>query len=299
MSDSVRLVNNTDQRLAMVYNGTPIVFRPQGQPGSVLDLPQAAADYIRGHLGDQVKEIKGGSYRSLVEQKKIETFYVANMSGNPDAPPFFEEDFRNKVSGAPEVKQIYNELREPQTFKARLGAFHGIVGPGSFRYRDAQGNLVLNDKPTQVSWPGKMVEIPPYGRVEVSKEQFETLLQRDAERPKHVRGMIIPSRKPSGFEPDDSDEWTIDKYRLWLSLVPATGDQAGGRDVMGPSEAEIRAQHKDLNALEMSLKLQQVRLDLLARCLLRAHNPKFTLPSEKDFRAAEARAAKQTKNDKA
>lgn len=300
MSEYVYLVNATDKPLSLVYEGTAIRFRPQGQPGSLVQLPKAAADYVRGHVGDQVKVVESASFKSLIEKPRVEVFYLANMSGNPDAPEFFEEEFVDVRTGKYEKKRTYNELREPQVFKARLGMYSGVKPPNTLRYKDGEGNMVYNKTDIQVTLPGRLIEIPPFGRVEVTREQFETLMQRDLNRPETRQGQLVKSRAPSEFEPEFNDpKWTIDNLRLWLELVPATGEKFGGKEVMGPSEADIKAANSSLSELELSMKLHEVRFDLWKRCALRAADPEFTLPKESDFNAAKARKAKGAKSESA
>lgn len=299
MSEFVHVVNNTEKRLSMVYDGAAIVFQPQGLPGSLLQLPKAAAEYVKGHLQEQVRIINGASFKSIIEKPKFEVYYVANMSGDPDAAEYWEETFRNPVTGEGEIRKVYNELRHPQSFKARLGRFSGIKPPRTLLYRDGSGNLVWNDKEIQVTLPGQIIEVPAYGRIEVTKEQFETLIGRDLSRPEHLRGQIIRSRAPTDFEPDFNDpKWTIDALRQYLELVPSTGDKMGGRDVMGKSESEIRAENEHMTPTQLAMHLHDVRYKLWARCILRAMDPQFALPSEKEFSLAQARKVKAEKQSK-
>lgn len=294
MSEFVHLVNVTDKRLSMVYDGASIVFQPSGHAGSLLQLPQSAAEYVKGHLRDQVRALDGSSFTSHIERPRIESFYVANMSGNPDSPEFFEEEFYDARDDVLKKKKTRNELKLPQTFKARLGSFSGIKPPGTLKYKSESGEYVFNGKEIQVSLPGKMLEVPPYGRVEVTREQFETLNARDQARPDHLRGQIIRSRPYSEFEPDFNAH-SIDDLRLMLELVPSTSDKVGGKEVMGLSEAEIREQNKAMTPTQLAMLLHQVRFDLWARCALRSADPQYAWPSEKDFNAAKARRGKAEK----
>lgn len=296
MSEFVHLVNVTDKRLHMVYDGAAITFQPAGHPGSLLQLPTSAAEYIKGHLRDQVRELDGSTFKSHIERPKIEAFYVANMSGNPDAPEFFEEEFYDARDQEFKKKKTRNELKMPQNFRARLGSFSGIKPPGTLRYKSANGEMVMNSNEVQVTLPGKMIEIPAYGRVEVTREQFETLAGRDYSRPAHLRGQIIRSRPYGEFEPD-FDKHGIDELRLMLELVPATGDKLGGKEVMGASEEEIRKECENLKLTptQTAMRLHQVRFDLWARCALRSADPQYHWPQEKDFAAARARKAKTVK----
>lgn len=293
----VRLMNTTTGTLRTMYDSTPIVFEPSGFPGSVLDLPKAAADYVRGHLLDQVQVLDEGSKaKSYIDRKPEEVFYVANMSGDPDAPDFFMEVYTDKKTGEETPKKVRNELKAPQTFKARLGSYSGFVGPGTLTFKGAQGEMTTNDKPQQVTWPGKLITILPYGRVEVSPSQFQTLMVRDADRAPQYRGQIIRSRKESDFEPDFNDNfWTIDNLRVWLEQVPASDTRVSGKEVMGQTEAEIIAASGNLNETQLAIKLHKVRFELCARCRLRAVDPNIPIPTEQEFKAHKARKDKTLK----
>lgn len=297
--ESVFLVNNTQKTLRIIYDGASIVFQPQGQPGSLLQLPTAAADYVRGHLRDQVKTVEGSKYESFIERPKIEYYYVANMSGDPDAPEFFEEQFETKT-GEIATKKYNNEMKQAVPFRARLGSFHGLKPPGTLRYRAANGELVLNDKEIQVSLPGKLLEIPAFGCVEVNREQFETLAWRDAARPKHMQGQIIRARPPQEFEPDyaDLEYWTIDKMRLALEMIPGNGEKPAGKEVMGPSEAELEAKCAGMTPTQKAMFLQQARFDLWNRCWRRWRQPDLPVPSRDEFQAAWARKVRAEQKSK-
>jgi hypothetical protein len=66
-----------------------------------------------------------------------------------------------------------------------------------------------------------------------------------------------------------------------------------GRDIIGPSEAEIRAQYADEDEAEIAVS--SARYDMWVRCFLRCADVRFQLPTRKDFDAALAREAKALK----
>lgn len=297
MSTVIRLMNVTPKKLRVLFEGAPISFEPTGQAGSIMDLPKEAADYVKGHLLDQVQVLEAGSRaRSLVVKTKEVSYWLANMSGDPDAPEYLEETFNDPRTGELKNKLVRNPLKTPFVFKARLGTYNGLVPPGTLKFKGNNGEMTTNMRDAQVTFPGKIVEIRPYERVEVTRGQFETLIRRDADRPKGYPPTLIPSRSPGDFEPDINDDfWSIDRLRLWLEMVPATEDKPGGNEVMGKSEAELVAENAALNPTQLAILLHKTRFELWARAIHRVMDPQFEIPSENDFRAAVARKAKADK----
>jgi len=297
----VRLLNTTDNILRLRFSGEAITFQPHGLPGSVLDLPKAAADYCVGHLGTQVQIVAQDAAISYVDQQKVERYYVANFSGNPDSPPYFEETFRNKTTGEGELRRIPNENHLPQVFTVRLGRMSDIIPAGAYRYFDKVEGWTTNKRPMQVTLPGKLLKIPPYTVVEVTRGQFETLLNIDNDRPKERRGLIKPSRPVSEFEPDYNDpKWTYDKMRAWIEQMPETNDAEAGAAVMGPSETELRKQwaEEGLDEDKIGVRLAKARYDMYARCKIRAMDNSYVLPTRAEFEAHWARKAKSEKQAK-
>ena len=288
---SVRVINRSDQRLPIPWGKSTIIFAPRGQQGSVQDLPEDAAEYCRGHYGEMLGVIEPTSgIESLIEEHKVQEFYIANMTGDPDAPEFVGEYFN--LRSQKNEKEL-NDNKQPQVLRYRLGRFNGLKEPGTWRFRGEHG-WQYNDKPVQVTIPGKLVTLAPYTRKKVTKEQMETILSCDRDTPQKLQGRVIISRPQSDFEPDFGDEfWTLDAMRTWLELVPGSGDRPMGRDVIGPSEAELRAGFADED--EADVAVNTARFDMWTRCFFRAADPRFKLPTKKDFDAALARKSKAAK----
>lgn len=298
MSDFVTLVNNTPKPLrTRTADGTPITFAPAGHGGSSVPVTRATAAYIQENLGDLVSVLTTVRPASYMERQVQRSFWIANMSGDPDAPDTFTETFQEGVDGKARDVSVRNELKQPQTYKARLGRFHGITPPGTHWCKQADGSMGWNTMPMQVTLPGKVITIPPYNCVEVNEGQFETLLRLDSELPPHKRGHLIAGRAPSDFEPNMDDPfWTLDNQRLWLELTPATDEKEAGAFVMGPSEAELRAKHPDASEDEWLAILHEARLAVWKRCRLRALDPQFDIPTKKEFDMAKARRSKSEKS---
>lgn len=299
MAERIRLLNTTDRVLRLRYGGNAIVFQPHGVPGSVVPLPKAAADYVMGHLGNQVEVVAEATAVSYVEHRKIDRYYIANFSGDPDSPEYYESKFL-KADGTEGVRRVKNEIHTPQVFKARLGRESKIVDAGAHQYVDQHsGKLTRNKKAMQVTYPGKLLTIPPYTVVEVTQGQFQTLLSMEADKPLDYPRFLRPSRPPSDFEPDYNDPWwTLDRIRMWLMETPETNEREAGQVVAGDSEKELRekwaAEGLEPDAIE--LQLEETRFKLYARSKIRAMDLDYAqLPSKSEFEASWARRAKAEK----
>lgn len=299
--DRIRLLNTTDRVLRLRFNGQSIVFQPHGVPGSVVPLPQAAANYVMGHLGNQVEVVAEAAQVSYVDQKKIERYYLANFSGDPDSPPFYETKFL-KNDGTEGSRRVKNELHTPQVFKIRLGRESKIVEAGAHIYLDAQtGKLTRNKKAMQVTYPGKALTIPPYTVVEVTKGQFETLLNMEADKPLDYPRFLRPSRPPSDFEPNYNDPyWTFARLQAMLEMLPESNEREAGSALVGPPEAELRKQWaaEGVSEDDIELRLETLRFEMYARCKIRAMDLEYVLPTKAEFDSHWARKAKAEKQSK-
>lgn len=295
----VRLLNTTDNVLRLRYNGQSIVFQPHGMPGSVHALPPNAAAYVKGQLLDQVEQIAESAAVSYVDHKKVERYYLANFSGDPDSLEFFETEYRGN-DGNIHKRKVRNEIHTPQVYRTRLGRESKIVDAGAHTYIDQQtGKPMKNRRPMQVTYPGKMISIPPFTVVEVTKGQYDTILNSEHFRPLDYPRFIRASRPPSDFEPDYNDsKWTLDRLRSYLEMLPETNEREAGAAVIGPSEAELR---KDLLAAgtdeeSIELIIEKTRFEMYARCKIRAMDLNFVLPTKSDFETHYARKAKAEKS---
>lgn len=287
MSKFVRLVNTTERRLPISFNDSEIVWEPAGQIGSVLELPKDAADYCLGHFGNLLMVVEPKN-QDFTQQEVYKEYWLANMTGDPDAWDKRPAKQYNYALQKWEVVDIINENRDPAPFISTLGRYNGFVDHW-VTYID--GEPQRNVKPTVVTIPGRRIEIPPYSRAKVTADQLTVLMQRDADAPLSTRGRIIVSRPPSEFEPDfegeNSEYWTIDKMRCWLTYMPLLGNFKAGKEVMGRSEADIRKELETnkATATKTTMEIYKTRKELWIRCFLRAANPQFILPNQKTFEA--------------
>lgn len=297
MTKYVRVVNTVDRRLPIQYGDAEIAFEPAGQFGSALELPKDAADFCLGHFGNLLMVIEPKNL-DFTNPEINKEYWIANMTGDPDAWSVRPAKQYNYAQQKWEVVEIINENRDPAPFVAALGRYNGFVDHW-VTYID--GEPQRNVKPTVVTIPGRKIEIPPYSRAKVTADQLSTLIGRDAEAPISTRGRIIVSRAPSSFEPifegEDSEYWTLDRMRFWLTYMPMLAGFKAGKEIIGKSEAAIRAplEAEKASATKIQMALHVARKETWIRCFFRAANPQFILPSRETFEKGFERFQKNDK----
>lgn len=262
----------------MSFEGEIVRFEPAGAPGAILDLPEAVADLVIEHLGGLVRELGVDvPIKSYVDVVRPESCWLANMTGDPDAPStVLVTSVVNKKTGEREPVYEPNEKKEPRTVVERMGVSHEF-----YTTQSGTGQRAIPQRP---------VIIAPYQRVEVKVGERDTIVNRDATKQAHQRGRVIMSRPPADFEP--KQDWTLDELRAWVILCDPLGEM-----VAGPSEAELRAQCEEANKTEEQtyLILHKAKTAAWQRAILRVLNPKYRLVSKKEFEAYMGRQIKAAK----
>jgi hypothetical protein len=137
----------------------------------------------------------------------------------------------------------------------------------------------------QVTLPGKPLVIPPFSVVEVTYQQFYSIMLSE-------RGNRTFFCKPSRdltWVPDYTDtEMTLDKFHVYLALFGETPAQEAGAALVPGTEAELRAQWaaEGLDDDTIEERVEGARWDAFARGRLRAMNLDHALPTQKEFEAA-------------
>lgn len=299
----VRLLSKSNKPLSIHYpdEGIDITWQPSGQPGSVVDLPEEAANFCLQHFGPLLEVLKP-EVQSLAKEEQRE-YWLANMTGDPDAwderPAEVWDRNAHGGKGALVMSTVKNGNKQPSTFVSYVGRVNDI-NKGHFVYINGQIQRQTDpDFNQSVTLPGKRLEIKPYERRQVTKTQFEVLLQRDSEQSIEYASKILESRPPSDFEPDfyDPEYWTSSKMQTWLEMTPNADGRKAGKHILGPTEAELEKETEGLGPTAKGQRLAAARYDLWTRCFFRMANPKVRLPTRKEFEAAVARKAKAAKSE--
>lgn len=266
-----RIENLSTAEQYVVLAGHKVVLAPGEQRDFEADL---AALFI-ARCAPKVREVPdiGGTVAPLTTAR---TIWLANMTGNPDAP--LEVASKKVEKGRWVDCQIPNPKREPQVLRA--------TQKGGQRFVSTNFGMT-----TSLNLLGTEVVIPPYKRIEVDYDLGNWFLGRDSSGELPSRGKVIRSRAPSEFEPNMS--WSLDDMRAYLSILDESAK-------VGPSEAQIRASTK-FKAREKDTKedaerkqngmlqaLREAKERTLKQLHFRVADPQYRLPSRIEFESFKA-----------
>jgi len=257
----VTLKNNTGVAQNVVFQGKQIILGPHEES----DFIQAVADKfieIRSPLVSVVQEEIGGVY----EDTQSEIVWVANMTGNPDAPDVIKAKLF--VNRQWQVVDTDNPKK-----KARPLVMY--CDQGSRYYTAKDGALEA------LNLPKKEIKIPPYKRRALPAIEAKWWLNRDAVNENHFRGQSIKSRPPTDFEPNakDIDEWSLDDLRAYLKLLDPGAE-------MGKSNAEVVTYAKKVGHRkedEIAAHIEEEKHLAMKRIYFRLVDPQYPVPTKKDF----------------
>lgn len=267
------LQNMTDRKFDVNYKGRARTIPPRGTLTETKDF----IAHVKKNLGNFVAELTEQATVSYVDPEPDTDMFIANMTGDPDAPiSFVLAQRKNKKTGLYEDVVEQNENRAAQVIEESLGQRHVnyegslVMGGGETTYTPIGTNTVTK--------LGKTIRILPFQRVKVPRELGYELLKRDAQRPRHQRGKLVRARAPEKFEPKMS--WSLEEKRAWLELMDDTFRK--NPSALGPTEAEIRASHPDSDVADALVA--EAGHQLYARCFHRmVVDNGSLLPSERDF----------------
>ena len=258
----------SDMELKTVKNvtGAPqsIVFRGQqftvgafGEETFEQDIAGKFIDVCGPAIID-VTEKLGATYApELVEQ----TTWVANMTGDPDAPPTVMD---RRVG--PDKKWTDVAVTNPNAAPRDVGR---EMKGGHRAYIARDGGLV------QLSLPSTHWNIPPFRRRPMPKIAANWFLNRDAHGGAG-RGAAIESRPQSDFEPDMS--WKLDDMRVYLRLLDPEAPLGYGED-----ELSKQAAKKKWDVKQAAEELRKAKQLCFKRLYFRLVNPAYRLPTKAEF----------------
>lgn len=249
----VRNLTAVDQ--SVVYKGTQITLRPKEEKPFVKEV----ADFFLAEAPLYVQEIEAENFGQPYEAPNdIADIWVANMSGDPDAPETVKVKKWHERQWS--LVDVPNPKKDPITVGRDLDL-------GMTAYTDA------SDHPAALNLGKKRIAVPPYNRRKLPLAIGEWFLERDGSQFPTMRGVCIKSRAPSTFEPNM--QWNLDDMRLYLKLTDASA-------VEGPSEAAcVRS------ATKGNVEPELVLFEAKALCMKRLHkrlvDPQYRLPNKKEF----------------
>lgn len=285
----IRILNVSENTISYRHGGKLWTFAPHGQKGSLQPVPPEVAEILLLKFGHDLQVVGAYAQRSYVPVNEIKRYYVGNFSGDPDAPKEFETIRINK-DGEERTVMVKNSIAAPRTFSRWLGREMEIKPPGSVEYIDPYLGKRTNDYPMQVTLPGRPLVIPPFSVVEVTYQQFYSIMLSE----RGNRTFFCRPSRDLTWVPSHSDpSMTLDRLHVYLSLFGETPTQEAGAALIPGTEAELRerwaAEGKTDDEIEEGI--ESARWDAFARGRLRAMNLDHALPTEKEFEAAWAKFA--------
>jgi hypothetical protein len=257
----VRLRNNTGVAQNIVHEGRQIIMGPHEEN----DFVKAVADKfleIRAPLVGIVEDEIGGVY----EEQAPDIVWVANMTGNPDAPDQVKAKlFVNRHWQMTDTDNP-NKAPRPLVLRCDMGMREYIAKDGA----------------TEALNLGKQeIRIPPYKRRPMPSSKARWWLNRDATGEPHFRGASIKSRAPTAFEPspENIDDWSLDDLRAYLKLMDPVAD-------LGRSEEQVTKDAKKRNhrkAEEIKAHVEEEKALTMKRLFFRLVNPVYPIPTRAEF----------------
>lgn len=283
-ANPIRLLNVSEVTISYRHAGKLWTFAPHGQKGSLQPVPSEVAETLLQKFGHDLQVVGAYAQRTYVPVNEIKRYYVGNFSGDPDAPKEFDTVKIDKEGNEIPIK-VKNAIASPRTYTKTLGREMEIKPPGSVKYIDPYLGERTNDYPMQVTLPGKPVVIPPFTVVEVTYQQFYSIMLSE----RGNRTFFCRPSRDLAWAPNYTDPtMTLDRFHVYLGLFGETATQEAGAALIPGTETELRdrwaAEGKTEDEIEEGI--ESARWDAFARGRLRAMNLDHALPSEKEFEAA-------------
>jgi len=253
----VRLRNNTGVAQNIVFQGRQIIMEPNEEADYHEDVANKFLE-MRAPLISVAEEDINESF----DGDQREYVWVANMTGNPDAPDrVHAKIFLNK-------QWQYADIPNPNK------------GARTLRRKSDGGQIeyVAKDGALEAMNSGKVTtEIPPFKRRKFSKTYATWWLNRDGLGDSQSRGSSIKSRAPSNFEPDKN--WDLDEMRSFLKLMDPNADLGRSKDQV-TKEAKKRNHRKQE---EIEAHIRQEKTLCMKRLYFRLADPRYPIPTRAEF----------------
>lgn len=261
MTQTKTLKNTSGVPQSIVYKGNQFVLSPHDEQTYDAIVADIFLEKCSPIVIDSTERV-GDTYAPDFQSN---TVWVANVTGDPDAPKEIEITHVDKDTRKWKKSKVVNPNAVARTLSREMKG-------GQRQYVAKDGGLVNE------TVPSKMIEIPAYRRRPLPTVQAEWFLNRDAmgESP----GAAIKARSPSDFEPDMS--WSVDRLRAYLNYLEP---DAGKRGILGQSEEDLAKKVKEekMGAVEAKELIRQTKQELVKRLYFKVVNPAYPLPSRIEF----------------
>lgn len=233
--------------------------------GSEITLPKNLADEALELYPEDLEEVEFGALGKDVVEEKSRLVYLANLSGDPDAPGRVTVRVRKDPStGAPVEITEENRLAKATPFKHEYTS-------GQF-----PETFTANGVKQQKGNPRHKLVVEPGTRIGVERRIAEGLLASASLNKPESRRWVIEAREPGKhFEPRQT--WSLDQLRAWLYMVEKD------LKICGPSEADLRKSIRPQTSAKADIAVEEARRLMWRRCWLRMVDPLKDIPGKSAF----------------
>jgi hypothetical protein len=269
MSEFVTVQNFVSEHLkSYTEDGQIVELGPRGGPLGVSEMTTEEFEALQADYGDKVGLVNRGAQTvSKLVVQPVHKAWVANMTGNPDAP--------TEVMGMNMAGQYV--VPEPNPSAAPRTLYIQRVGFGEDNQRNNEGIYIRK------MIPGREVSIEPFQQIEVTAAEAQAFGRIDDRMPDSHGGSTMISRDISDlFQLPLSA--SLDELRAHLEMMPEAGRNfPAGKKVLGPSEGEIRDSLAGADKKAIAKAINDAKVLTWKRITLRLFNPAVRVPTQKQY----------------
>lgn len=275
-SEIVTVRNRINQPVSVIFNGKRVVIEAFEE----MSMPQLVANkFLEAHPNSVENTLDDAFGASMTPQETPKTMWLANVTGNPDAPESFKYERFDKVTGKMIDVFEANPNRKPRLLK--------------YAMKGAEVLEKNKDGVTESTYrPGRYFELSPYRLMEVDADVGRWIMQREMRARTAGGTACVIARKLPEFSPNYS--WSIEDLRTYLTLLR----DCDLRDTKkyGATTAMLTSQFGS-KPKELELRIHDAKRALMKYIYFCQINPSIPLPTREEFE--EARISKKDKAAKA
>lgn len=255
MEDYRTVKNTSGVPQNVIYKGKQFLLSPFAEDTFSGEIARLFLERCAPIVVDTTENL-GSTYAPDAEAS---TVWIANVTGNPDAPDTVTESRLIKGTRKHEDVEVTNPNKKPRTLSR-------VENGGHLQYMTKSGLV-------QKSLASKVWDVPPFRRRSMPKGSANWFIGRDGTQ-ETGRGAAIVSRAPSVFEPDIN--WGLDDMRTYMTLTDPTAP-------IGPSEATLKENNPNASKFDMEDLVRVAKAELFKRLYFRLVDPRYRLPTRAEF----------------
>lgn len=244
---------------SIAWKGTQLSIKPYDEQLVDEEIAEAFTERCTGFVVPAPEEFA----TVATSDNKPQTKWLANMTGNPDAPDAIDlRIWKDKQ---------WQWVSSPNPIKKAVHLKEWANGP-MVEYTTKRGVLEA------MNTPGHFVTVPAYQRIEMEMGTAEWFMERSLMSSPQSRSGTFPkvceSRKPTGFEPDMA--WDLNAMLAYLKFVDP--------NVKLPrDEQKVRSNNRRKTDEEIRQAIHEEKRLVMKKLYFRLVDPQYRLPGRKEF----------------